>query len=131
VTRPRGEPGDLVEVVCGKALATLDLPALERAGITVVGFGTSASETVVVDPDSAHQRWLSELGVTAGFHESTRSGAIPTRHPATRTQTGLCCVTGKFVHYTVNEPQTGLPMIRFQVRPGSGSGKQDLSIRTH
>ncbi|GAA1964479.1 bifunctional 3-(3-hydroxy-phenyl)propionate/3-hydroxycinnamic acid hydroxylase [Amycolatopsis minnesotensis] len=52
-------------LVTEQALPSLDVPVLERAGITVVGFGAAAGKSVVADSDGTHRRWLSELGATA------------------------------------------------------------------
>ncbi len=52
-------------LITEQALSVLDVPALERAGATVVGFGTAAAKNVVIDTDGTHLRWLREIGAAA------------------------------------------------------------------
>ncbi|MEV0260407.1 bifunctional 3-(3-hydroxy-phenyl)propionate/3-hydroxycinnamic acid hydroxylase [Streptomyces sp. NPDC050617] len=48
-----------------QALSALDLYALERAGVTVVGIGSAPSNNVLADSDGTLRRWFAELGATA------------------------------------------------------------------
>ncbi|MEU9482584.1 hypothetical protein AB0D83_02780 [Streptomyces decoyicus] len=51
-------------LVTEQALPLLNPAALADLGVTVVGFGPRAEESVVADPDGTHRRWLAGIGAT-------------------------------------------------------------------
>ncbi|MFE7121646.1 bifunctional 3-(3-hydroxy-phenyl)propionate/3-hydroxycinnamic acid hydroxylase [Streptomyces sp. NPDC057654] len=52
-------------LISEEALSTVDLGGLERAGVTVIGFGSAPAENIVIDSDGTHRQWLAELGAAA------------------------------------------------------------------